>query len=75
MTRTKSADYFVMTDNFISTLDEGKLKILLSDTKTLRIYHFCIKVTDDSGYGYSKNFDDLSLEVKKNDKVAFVPTY
>ena len=63
MTSTGDVAGFVSTSDFISTFNNGILKLLLSDTKTLKIYRFCVKVIDDSGYGYSDIVDDLSLQV------------
>ena len=54
---------FTNAANIISTLSAGKLKVLLADTLTPTSYNFCLKVTDDSGYGYNEVIDNLSLVV------------
>jgi len=58
---------FVNAANIISTLRDGKLKVLLTNTAILTTYHFCLKVTDNSGLGYFKVFDNLSLKVSNCD--------
>ena len=63
LTTTGDAAAFVSAANIIPTLSAGKLKALPADVETLTTLHFCIKITDDSGYGYFETLDNLSLEV------------
>ena len=58
---------FVNAANIISTLRDGKLKVLLTNTAIQTTYHFCLKVTDDSGLGYFEVIDNLSLKVSNCD--------
>ena len=63
LTSTGAAAAFTNAANIISTLSAGKLKVQLTDPEIVKTYHFCLKVTDDSGVGYFEAVDNLSLEV------------
>ena len=65
MTNTIVSATFENSDNIISTLSAGKLKFHLIDTTSISTIHFCLKVTDDSGFGYFTTIDNLSLEVEE----------
>jgi hypothetical protein len=60
LTKTGVTSSFIAT-SFYAPFSGGNLKFQLKDGLTLAIYHFCLKVFDDSYDQYSTIIDNLSV--------------